>query len=82
VTSPCPDNLAEIVFRKLYPECDLVTVGSTYIVYAPPVPGSPLMYISDSLGAIARQISELESPDTELEDMIAYVAHPLPQRPK
>ena len=75
--------MAEIVFRALYPEFDLVTIGATYIVYPPPVPGSPLMYIADSLGAIAQQISELENPETELADIIADAtvsADPLPQR--
>jgi len=63
VTSPSRDNLTETVFRALYPEYDLITIGSTYVVYAPPVPGRPLMYIAESLGAIARQISEVETFD-------------------
>jgi hypothetical protein len=73
-------DLTTIVFRALYPEFELVTVGSTYVVYAPPAPGRPLMYISDSIGAIARQIAEHENPEIELADMLA--TEPLPRRPK
>ena len=71
MTSAYSDNLAARIFESLYPEYDLVIIGATYIVYAPPVPGSPLMYISDSLGAIARQISESENLDLELADLLA-----------
>ena len=66
-----PLDFTEVVFRALYPECGLVIVGSTYVVYPQPVPGRPLLYISDSLGSIARQISEGENPDVELADLTA-----------
>ncbi len=77
-----PDNLTAIVFMALFEGYDLVAIGATYIVYPPPVLGNPLMYISDSLGSIARQISELENPETEPDGLIAYVADPLPKRSK
>jgi hypothetical protein len=81
MNSPHPDNLTATVFRALYPEFDLVTVGGMYIVYGPASPDTPFMYIADSLGAIARQISELENPDVELADLVAYdAAEPLPHR--
>jgi hypothetical protein len=51
-------GLPVVLFRALYPDYDLITVGSTHIVYPPYSPGRPLMYISDSLGVIARQISD------------------------
>jgi hypothetical protein len=81
MSSPHPDNLTTTVFRALYPEFDLVTVGGTYIVYGPANPDTPLMYIADGLGAIACQISELENTDVELADLVADdAAEPLPHR--
>ncbi len=82
MTSPSRDNLTETVFRALFKGYDLAVVGRAYIVYPPPVLGGPLMYVSDSLGAIARQIAELENTDVELADLIADETGPLPQRPK
>jgi hypothetical protein len=76
------DNLTSAVFRALYKGYELITIGSTYIVYPPPVLGGPLMYISDSLGAIARQISEAETFDVELYDLTEDGTDPLPHRPK
>jgi hypothetical protein len=77
VTSPGLDNLTSTVFRALYPEYDLTTVGNTYIVYAPPGAG-PLLYASDSLGVIAQQISDLEG--VELADLMEDATDPLPRR--
>jgi hypothetical protein len=77
VTSIPPDNLTTAVFRALYPEYELTTVGSTYIVYPPSLPGRPLILISDSLGAIARQISEHDEFDwpTVAEDATGPLPH-------
>jgi hypothetical protein len=52
------DNLTATVFAALYPEYDLVIVGATYFVYPPHTLGGPLMFIANSLGAIARQIAD------------------------
>jgi hypothetical protein len=70
------------VFRALYPEYELATVAGAYLVYPPPGIGMPLMLISDSLGAIARQIAECENADVELADLIADEIDPLPHRPR
>ncbi len=70
MASPFPPNISiATVFRALYPEFTLITVGSTYIVY-PPAGTGPLLYIADSLGAIARQIAEVDNLDVELADLI------------
>lgn len=58
MTSATPDNLAAIVFRALYRDFDLITVGVVLIV----VPkGTPLL-TGDSLGDIARRISAASAP--------------------
>ena len=58
MTPAPPGNLTAIVFRALYREFDLITIGVLYIV----VPkGTPLL-IGDSLGDIARQISDASVP--------------------
>jgi hypothetical protein len=58
VTPPTPGNLTAILFRALYREFDLITIGVLHIV----VPkGTPLL-IGDSLGDIARQISAASAP--------------------
>lgn len=75
-----PDDLTARIFRRLYPGFDLVIIGSTYAVYPPAGHGGPLMLISDSLGAIARQIAELENPGVELADLISDADGPLPHR--
>jgi hypothetical protein len=72
------DNLAEVVFRSLCPGFALVTVGQTYIVYPPPAAEQPLMYIADSLGAIARQIAEADNPSAA--DLAEDAPDPLPRR--
>jgi hypothetical protein len=77
VSGPIPENLTATVFRALYPEYDLVTIGTTYLVYPPPGAGS-LLYASDSLGVIAQRISDLEG--VELADLIEDAQEPLPRR--
>jgi len=58
VTSATPDNLTAIVFRALYRDFDLITIGVVHIV----VPkGTPLL-TGDSLGEIARRISAASAP--------------------
>ncbi len=76
MNSPHPDNLPSAVFKALYREFDLITIGGTYVV----VPAGSLVLVSESLGAIARQISELENPEAELADLIADTIKPLPRR--
>jgi hypothetical protein len=75
MNSPHPDNLTSAVFKALYREFDLITIGETYVV----VPAGSLVFVSNSIGAIAVQISELQNPEVEL-DIIADAAGPLPQR--
>ncbi len=58
MTPALPGDLTAIVFRALYREFDLITIGVLHIV----VPkGTPLL-IGDSLGEIARQISAAPAP--------------------
>jgi hypothetical protein len=58
VTPALPGNLTAILFRALYSEFDLITIGVLHIV----VPkGTPLL-VGDSLGDIARQISATSAP--------------------
>ena len=58
MTSTTPGNLTAILFRALYREFDLITIGVLHIV----VPkGTPLL-IGDSLGDIARRISAASAP--------------------
>jgi len=78
MNSPHPDNLTSVIFRALYPEFDLIAIGGTYVV----VPTGSLVLVGDSLGAIARQISEIQNPETELAYLVADATDPLPQRPK
>jgi hypothetical protein len=47
-----------MVFRALYPEFELLSAGGTYVV----VPAGTLVLTGDSLGHIARQISDRENP--------------------
>jgi hypothetical protein len=72
-----PDDLAEIVFRALYPAHELARAEGHYAVRC----GDTLL-VSDSVGELARFISELHNHDVELTDMIADGTEPLPQRPK
>lgn len=69
-----PDNLPEMVFRALYPDYQLVTAGKTYVVAL----AGTLLLTGDSLGAIARQISELENPP-DLGDLLLW-ENALPRR--
>jgi hypothetical protein len=70
------DDLTAVIFRALYRDCRLLTIGGTHVV----VPANTLILTGDSLGAIARQISELESPP-ELTELLLW-EDPLPQRQK
>jgi hypothetical protein len=70
------DDLTSAVFRALYKNYRLITVGGNYIV----VPVNTLVLTGDSLGAIARQISEIESP-MELTELMLW-EDALPQRRK
>ena len=55
-SEPCPDELTCRVFRALYAELDLRTVHDTHVA----VPKGTLWFAGQSLGEIARQISEHE----------------------
>ena len=58
MTSAPPGNLTAILFRALYRDLDLITIGDLHIV----VPkGTPLL-TGDSLGEIARRISAASAP--------------------
>jgi hypothetical protein len=56
---PLPDELTFRVFRALFTEFDLRTVGGTHIA----VPKGTPWFAGHSLGEIARQISAYEHPD-------------------
>jgi hypothetical protein len=55
-----PDELTARVFRALYShQYDLLTFGVTYVV----TPKGTPVFISDSLGQIARQLTSHQHPD-------------------
>ncbi len=56
---PPPDDLTARVFRALYAEFDLHTVGDTHIA----VPKGASCFAGRSLGEVARQISDREHQD-------------------
>ena len=58
MTAAPPDGLAAILFRALYSDFDLITTGALHIVKPK---GTPV-FISDSLGDIARRISAAPAP--------------------
>jgi len=58
---PGRDNLPSRIFRALYAEFDLRTVGGTYVV----VPKGTPWFAGNSLGEIARQISDYMHPDAD-----------------
>jgi hypothetical protein len=69
------DDLTSAVFRALYKDdYRLIILGGKYIV----VPAGALVLMGDSLGAIARQISEIENPP-EIEELMLR-DDPLPRR--
>jgi len=57
---PGRDELTLRLFRAMYPEFDLRTVGGIHVV----VPRGTPWFAGTSLGEIARQISEYEHPDS------------------
>jgi hypothetical protein len=65
--TPHPDNLPEMVFKALYPDYKLLTVGGTYVV----VPAGTSVLTGDSLGHIARKISDRENPP-DLGDLLLW----------
>ena len=58
MTPAPPDGLASILFRALYADFDLITTGALHIV----TPTGTPVFISDSLGDIARRISVAPAP--------------------
>jgi hypothetical protein len=58
---PGRDELTLRLFRAMYPEFDLRTVGGVHVV----VPRGTPWFAGPSLGEIARQISEFEHPDRD-----------------
>jgi hypothetical protein len=54
-----PDELTARVFRALYSQYDLLTIGVIHIV----TPKGTPVFISDSLGQIARQLTSHQHPD-------------------
>ena len=69
-----PDNLQTLVFKALYPDHQLVREGDRYATMC----GGSLI-ITDSIGELARYISELHSSDTLLADLMAGSEEPLPR---
>ncbi len=76
---PGPDDLTPRIFRALYPGFDLLSIGMVNIV----TPKGTPVFTGDSLGQIARQISDHErgapampSPETASADGLP--ARPLP----
>jgi hypothetical protein len=61
VTPILPNDLTVKIFEALYPEYALLTIGGRYIA----VPAGVTVLESDSIGAIARHISEQQNSDTE-----------------
>lgn len=59
--SPVRDDLAVRLFRAMYAEFDLRTIGGIHVV----VPRGTPWFAGHSLGEIARQISEYEHPHTD-----------------
>ncbi len=59
--SPVRDDLTLRLFRAMYPEFDLRTVGGIHVV----VPRGTPWFAGHSLGEIARRISEYEHPHTD-----------------
>jgi hypothetical protein len=55
------DELTAVVFRALYAEYDLCTFGILHVV----TPKGTPVYAGDSLGQIARQLSDHEAPDPD-----------------
>jgi hypothetical protein len=72
-----PPDLAEIVFRVLFSDHELIRVGHQYAVRCT---GSLL--VADSIGTLAQYISELHNPGVELAVLIVDETDPLPFRPK
>ena len=58
MTAAPPDDLASIIFRAFYSDFDVITAGALHIVKPK---GTPV-FISDSLGDIARRISAAPAP--------------------
>jgi hypothetical protein len=58
VTPAYPRNLTSVVFRALYPDYELMTLGVLHIV----TPKGTPVFIGDSLGQIARQLSGHPTP--------------------
>lgn len=71
------DELTIRIFRALYREFDLLTIGATYVA----VPKGTLWFSGVSLGSIARQISEHEAWDGAAQTRNAGTSEDGTQRP-
>jgi hypothetical protein len=58
VTPAHAGNLTPVVFRALYPDYALISIGVLHVV----TPQGTPVFTGDSLGAIARQISAPQHP--------------------
>jgi hypothetical protein len=77
MTQPPRDELTSIVFRALYSEFDLISIGVIHIVTPRGVP----VFVGDSLGDIARQISGQDNPEPPATGVArAELADTLPRR--
>ena len=71
-----PDNLTSAVFKALYLDYDLMTIGGAYVV----VPAGSLVLTGSSLGHIARQIADRVNPPGGLGDQCLLWEDALPRR--
>ena len=79
IPQPRPDALTVRIFRALYRDYDLHTIGHVYVA----VPKDTPCFTAHSLSDIVQQISHHEHPDPEPRPDVASPASciPLPQRP-
>ena len=75
-SQPSRDDLTPRIFRALYENFDLLTIGVIHIV----TPKGTPVFIGDSLGQIARQISDHEHQDSAAPSPDTPSADHLPAR--
>ena len=75
-SQPGHDDLTPRIFRALYEHFDLLTIGVIHIV----TPKGTPVFIGDSLGQIARQISDHAHHDSAAPSLGTPSVDPLPAR--
>ena len=73
---PGRDDLTPRIFRALYHDFDLLTIGVIHVV----TPKGTQVFVGDSLGQIARQISDHEYGPPTKPSSDALSPHQLPAR--